>query len=152
MPEGLSLGLFVAAVAGAVFAVVTTIEGAMARLVGALNASLLENLAAGIISVALLFGLSSLKKVPWNATQKAAPWAILAGVLVVAAVAGIAYALPRIGVLAGNMAMVFGQIALAALIDAIGLGGYERIPLGMPRVMGLLMMGFGTYLVLPRQA
>ncbi len=120
-------------------------------MVGAINASLLENLAAGLISASVIIILFSLRKIPWDATQRVAPWAILAGALVIAAVAGIGYAVPRIGVLAGNMAIVFGQIVLAAVIDTVGLGGYERIPLSLARLMGLLLMSLGTYLVLPRQ-
>jgi transporter family-2 protein len=151
MQEGFSLGLIVAAATGMVFAVVTTIEGAIARTVGAVNASLLENLAAGLISAIVITVFFLLRKIPLNATQKAVPWAILAGVLVIIAVAGIGYALPRIGVVAGNMAIVFGQIALAVLIDTVGIGGFERIPLSLARLTGLLLMGMGTYLVLPRQ-
>jgi transporter family-2 protein len=151
MQEGLSLGLLVAVATGFVFAVVTTIEGAMARIVGAMNASLLENLAAGLISAVSIAILFSLKKIPWDAVQRVAPWATIAGVLVIIAVAGIGYALPRIGVGAGNLALVFGQIALAVVIDAVGIGSFERIPLSLTRVLGLLLMGVGTYLVLPKQ-
>lgn len=151
MQEGFSLGLIVAAATGLVFAVVTSIEGAIARAVGAVNASLLENLAAGLISAIVITIFFLLRKIPLNAVQRIAPWATLAGVLVIIAVAGISYALPRIGVVAGNMAIVFGQIALAVLIDTIGLGGYERIPLNLTRLMGLLLMSLGTYLVLPRR-
>jgi transporter family-2 protein len=152
MHEGLNMGLFVAAITGAIFAVVTAIEGAMARMVGAINASLMENLAAGLFSVIIFTVLFLSRKIPLDATQKVVPWAILAGALVLVAVAGIGYAVPRIGVLAGNMAIVFGQIALAAVIDTVGLSGYERIPLSLARLMGLLLMSLGTYLVLPRQA
>jgi uncharacterized membrane protein YdcZ (DUF606 family) len=38
--------------------------------------------------------------------------------------------------------MILGQMVLAVLIDAIGMGGYEKVPFSLPRIAGL---------VLPRQ-
>jgi uncharacterized membrane protein YdcZ (DUF606 family) len=56
-----------------------------------------------------------------------------------------------VGVTAGNMAILFGQIAIAVLIDTLGFGGYEKVPLNLPRIAGLVFMIVGVYLVLPRQ-
>ena len=57
----------------------------------------------------------------------------------------------RIGVTAGNMALLFGQIGIVVLIDTFGFGGYDKVPLSLPRIAGLALMAIGVYLVLPRQ-
>ena len=67
------------------------------------------------------------------------------------AVAAISFAVPRTGVAAGNFALVFGQLMIAALIDAIGFPGMGKIPLTPIRILGLLVMAIGIYLVLPRE-
>lgn len=79
------------------------------------------------------------------------PISILAGGMVILAVAGVAYALPRVGVAAGTMGILFGQITVAFLIDTIDIAGYDKVPLTLPRLAGLAFMVIGVYLVLPRQ-
>jgi transporter family-2 protein len=86
-----------------------------------------------------------------DAAQSALPMSALAGVLVIVAVAGVSYSVPRIGVAAGTMALLFGQTAIAFLIDTIGGAGYDKVPMTLPRIAGLVLMVIGIYLVLPRQ-
>jgi transporter family-2 protein len=152
MKKTLTLGMMVGVATGATFAVVSAIEGGIAMKVGAVNASLIENTVAGLMSVIALTILYSRGKIIWGSIRGVLPNASIAGVLVIAAVAGIGYALPRIGVAAGNVAMLFGQMVIAFVIDTMGLVGYERIPLSFPRVAGLLLMALGTYLVMPRSS
>lgn len=151
MREAISLGGLAVIAAGAMLAVVTALEGTLSRLVGAVGASLLEHVAAGAVSAIALLVVLSRGQMSAPLSQSM-PLAGAAGVLVLVAVVGIAYALPRIGVTAGNVALVFGQMATAVLIDSLGLLGYERIPLSPARIVGLLLLAAGTYLVLPRNA
>ena len=150
MREALSIGLLAAIGAGAAFGAVTAIEGTLAQSIGAVNASLVENIAAGAISALAFAFIISRGSVDWGATRDILPLAGLAGVLVIVAVAGIAYSVPQIGVAAGNVALVFGQVAIAVLVDTVGFGSYGRIPLNPSRIMGLLLLAAGTLLVLPR--
>lgn len=150
MQQGRTPGLIAALITGGIFAVVTGIEGTMARTVGAINASLLEHLAAGllaVIGVAIVLLRGSLDL---SAARSVMPLAGVGAVLVIFAVAGVAYAVPRIGVAAGNLALVAGQMTVAVTMDTLGVAGYERIPLTPMRAAGLLLMVVGTYLVLPR--
>jgi transporter family-2 protein len=147
----IGLGLLAAVAAGATFSVVTAVEGILARLVGAVRASVLENVAAGLISAGLLVVMLAVSRGGSQASmQPALPLAVVAGVLVVIAVAGIGYAIPRLGVAAGNIAIVFGQMVVAVLIDTLGWGGYDPIPLKLSRILGLLLLAGGMLLVLPR--
>ena len=152
MQQRINLGVFVATIAGGVFGLVTTFEGAVARSVGAINASLLEHMFAGFIAIPAVIILFLRGNLTWNITRPILPIAALLGIFVLMAVAGIAYAMPRVGVTAGNMALLLGQIAVAVLIDTIGLLGYERVPLSLPRIVGLVLMVIGIYLVLLKQS
>ena len=150
MRESLTLGVLVAILTGGMFAVVTTLEGYIGRAIGAINATVLEHLMAAIVAVGAMTAILLRGGFTWEAARPVIPASIVAGVIVLVAVGGVAYAMPRAGVAAGNLAMVFGQMALAVVIDTVGIAGYERIPLSLPRIAGLLLMAAGTYLVLPK--
>jgi bacterial/archaeal transporter family-2 protein len=152
MHQRMNIGVIVAAIAGGIFGAVTTIEGTVARSVGAINASLLEHLFAAFIAIPAVSILFLRGNLTWDNTRAILPVSALGGVLVMIAVAGIAYAMPRVGVTAGNMTMLFGQMAIAVLIDTIGVVGYDKVPLTFPRIAGLGLMIVGVYLALPRQA
>jgi transporter family-2 protein len=146
-----NLGVIIAAITGMVFGGVTTIEGYVGRSVGAVNASLIEHALAALIAVPAVIFLYLRGTLTWQGTKSIIPISAVAGVLIIVAVAGVAYAMPRVGVAAGNMAMLFGQMGVAVVIDMIGVGGYEKVPLTLPRIAGLVLMIIGVYLVLPRQ-
>jgi transporter family-2 protein len=151
MLQRLNLGVVVAVITGGVFGVVTALEGNIARTVGAINASLLEHSIAGLISIpAILFIIYS-GRLEWNTAKSVLPLSAVVGVLVLVAVAGVAFAMPRLGVTAGNMAIIVGQMMIVILIDTFGWAGYTKIPLTLPRITGLLLMFAGIYLVLPKE-
>lgn len=147
-----NFAVIIAAITGVVFGAVTTIEGAVGRTVGGITASLLENSFAGIIAIPLITVMFMRGALNWNTARPVLLPSAVAGLLVLVAVAGISYAMPRVGVTAGNMSLVFGQMAIAVLIDTMGVAGYEKVQLTFPRITGLLLMAVGVYLVLPRQS
>jgi transporter family-2 protein len=150
MLQRLNLGVVVAVITGSVFGVVTAIEGNIARTVGAINASLLEHSIAGLIAIpAILFIIFS-GRLEWGTAKSVLPMSAVVGVLVLIAVAGVAFAMPRIGVTTGNMLIVLGQMVIVVLIDTYGIAGYSKVPLSLPRIAGLLLMVGGIFLVLPR--
>jgi uncharacterized membrane protein YdcZ (DUF606 family) len=151
MQQRLNFGVIIGALTGGIFGLVTTIEGAVARSVGAINASLIEHVFAAIIAIPTVIYLFFRGNLTWDNTRSILPISALAGVLVLVAVAGVAFTMTRVGVAAGNMAMLFGQMAIAVLIDTTGIGGYDKVPLNLPRIAGLIFMTLGVYLVLPRQ-
>lgn len=152
MAQRKNMGVLVAAVTGMVFGGVTTIEGYVGRTVGAVNASLIEHSLAALVAVPAVIFLYMRGILTWEGTKSIIPVSAIAGVLIIVAVAGVAYAMPIVGVAAGNMAMLFGQMAVAVVIDIIGIGGYDKVPLTWPRILGLMLMVVGVYLVLPRQS
>ena len=74
----------------------------------------------------------------------------LSGLLGILIITGISFSLQRAGVAAGLAGVIFGQLVLSTMIDLIGIGGVEPIPLTWMRVLGLLAMGVGVYLLLPK--
>ncbi len=150
MLQRLNLGVIVAVVTGGVFGVVTAIEGNIARSVGAINASLLEHSIAGLIAIPAILIIILSGRLEWGSAKSVLPQSAIVGVMVLVAVAGVAFSMQRIGVTAGNMALFMGQMALVVIIDTAGIGGYPRVPLSLPRIAGLLLMVGGIYLLLPR--
>jgi transporter family-2 protein len=151
MQQRFNAGVIVAVLSGGGFGIVTTIEGFIARSVGAIGASLIEHAVAAVIAVPAVVFLFMRGTLTLDNAKGILPASAVVAVLILVAVAGVAYAMPRIGVAAGNMAMILGQMVLAVLIDAIGMGGYEKVPFNLPRIAGLVLMVAGVYLVLPRQ-
>lgn len=150
MQQRNGISVVVAAVVGGMFGAVTTIEGAVARSVGALGASFIEHAMTALIAVPAVIIMFARGNLNWETTRSVIPISGVAGVLVIISVAGVAYAMPRVGITAGNMAMLLGQMTIAVLIDTIGVGGYDKVPITWPRVAGLVLMIAGVYLVLPR--
>ena len=75
----------------------------------------------------------------------------IAGVLGVGIIAGIAYALPRIGVAAGLSMIVTGQMTVAVLVDTLGLTGGQPISLSWSRIGGLVLLVLGTWAIAPKE-
>ena len=75
----------------------------------------------------------------------------IAGVLGVGIIAGIAYALPRIGVAAGLSMIVTGQMTVAVLVDTLGLTGGQPISLSWSRIGGLALLVLGTWAIAPKE-
>lgn len=152
MAQRNNMGVIVAGVTGMLFGGITTMEGYVSRSVGAINASLIEHAFAAMVAVPAVIFLFMRGTLTWEGTKSILPISAVAGLMVIVGVAGVAYAMPRVGVAAGNMAMLFGQMAVAVVIDMIGVGGYDKVPLTLPRILGLVLMVVGVYLVLPRQS
>lgn len=150
MLQRMNLGVIVAVVTGGVFGAVTAIEGNIARSVGAINASLLEHSIAGLIAIPAILIIILSGRLEWGSAKGVLPQSALVGVLVLVAVAGVAFSMSRIGVTTGNMALLLGQMVIVVLIDTYGFAGYPRVPISLPRIAGLLLMVAGIYLVLPR--
>lgn len=74
----------------------------------------------------------------------------LSGLLGILIITGISFSLQRAGIAAGLASVIFGQLLISILIDSFGIGGADPIPLTMTRVLGLLVTGFGVYLLLPK--
>lgn len=77
-------------------------------------------------------------------------WLWTGGALSLFIILSMTVAGPRIGVAATIGTVIAGNLAMAALIDRFGLFGLDRIPLTVPRIVGVLLLAAGAALSLHR--
>ena len=75
---------------------------------------------------------------------------VVAGLLGIGIIVGIAYALPKIGVAAGLSMIITGQMAMGVLVDTYGFVDGQSIPLNWARIGGLVLLALGTWFIVPK--
>ena len=85
-----------------------------------------------------------------SAGLRSPPWLWLGGVMSAAIVYALALGPPRIGTTTTVALVIAGNLVMAAVIDAYGWFGSERIPLSAARVLGIALLALGAALVLRR--
>lgn len=133
--------------AGCVVALQPPINAALSRAVGLLESGLIS-FAAGaafLAVVVLLMGRGNVLRV-----VETPAWQWTGGVLGAFMVVSTTLAAPRIGVLTTLLAMIFGNLVMAAVIDHNGWFGLNAIPFDWRRGLGLLLVLAGIALVVRR--
>ncbi|QCC86600.1 DMT family transporter [Desulfovibrio desulfuricans] len=133
--------------AGCVVALQPPINAALGRTVGLLESGLVS-FAVGTIFLAaavLLLGRGSLLRV-----VEIPAWQLSGGVLGAFMVVATTMAAPRIGVLSTLVAMIFGNLVMAAIIDHKGWFGLNVIVFDWRRLLGLALVLAGIALVVRR--
>lgn len=133
--------------AGCLIALQAPINAALARSAGQLEASLV-NFVVGcaLLCVAVLF---------WGgghlaAALRAPAWQWSGGVFGAVLVLGALISVPKIGALSAAVAMILGNLLMAALIDNFGWLGLAPIRLSFSRVLGLSLILSGLFFVFRR--
>jgi transporter family-2 protein len=144
-------GAVIAALTGVTIAVQSTISSRVGAQVGDVRTGLLTNALGGLIAGVLML-IWILREGPdaWKVPGMLVGATAVSGVLGILIITGISFSLQRAGVAAGLASVIFGQLFLSAVIDSLGIGGAEPIPLTLTRIMGLMVAGFGVYLLLPK--
>jgi transporter family-2 protein len=146
-------------ITGAIFALMTgiaiaaqaTITSRVGALLGDVRTGLLTNTLGGLIAGSLML-VWVLREGPevWRVPLPLIGVIAVSGVLGILIITGISFSLQRAGVAAGLAGVILGQLLLSTVIDTIGLGGADPIPLTLSRIAGLILAGFGVYLMLPK--
>ena len=143
------IAVFLSVVAGLAGSVQVAVSGAFGRRIGVLEATAFGAIGAALIVSALVLitrqGFGGVA-----AGLREPPWLWLNGVMGAIVVTTITYTAPRIGTFATIGLLIAGQLAMGVVIDALGLFGLERIPVGWERVVGLTLLAGGAVLVLQR--
>ena len=144
----LILALLLAATAGSAMAFQGSLNTALGKVVGMLEATLIVHGVglAVILPVVLTIrggkgGLAALGEAPW--------YTFLGGAIGVFIVFSVVYSMRHTGVAKATTAIIIGQVVTAMLVDHYGLFGLERIlTLSWHKGLGVALLAAGGYLLL----
>lgn len=141
------LALLIASLAGVTMAFQGTINSALGKVVGLVEATFIVHAVgmalAGLLLCVPLCGTAGLAKVG------EAPWyTYLGGILGVLIIYAVVRSIPRVGVAPATTAIILGQVLTAALIDHLGLFGTQKLPFTWYRLVGAALMAAGAWLIL----
>ncbi|NOQ40317.1 MAG: hypothetical protein GQ562_08360 [Anaerolineales bacterium] len=144
-------GALVALLTGIAIAAQSAMTSRVGGIIGNIRTGILTNTMGGIAAGSLML-IWLLRDGPqvWKIPPVVIGITALSGILGVFIVTGISFSLQRAGVAAGLASVILGQLALSFVIDALGIGGVEPIPISAARIMGIVVSGFGVYLLLPK--
>lgn len=144
-------GGILAALTGMAIAIQATISSRVGTQIGDIRTGILTNLMGGVLAGGMML-IWLLKDGPesWKLPPIVFGVTALSGLLGILIITGISFSLQRAGVAAGLAGVIFGQLLLSSVIDSLGIGGADPIPFTISRVAGLLVTGFGVYLLLPK--
>ena len=144
-----SLAVAIAVVLGGGLALQAPLNSTLGRTVGGVQASVI---ALGV-SFLLLLGLSAVAG-GFGRLARAGevPLHVLVGGGIVGGlyVGSIVFTVRELGAGGLTAATVAGTLAVAVVIDHFGWLGVDRSPAGAAKVLGVALLGIGTYLVLRR--
>ena len=147
--SGSALAILMAIVAGLAGSVQIAVMSALGARIGVTGALAFATTFTAILAIAIvLVGQHSLHAFPRALEQ---PWWMLSGgVMGLFIILTITFAGPRIGVAAVVAILIAGQLVAGAAIDRFGWFGVDRIALGWPRALGIVLLGVGAALSLRR--
>jgi bacterial/archaeal transporter family-2 protein len=147
------LGILTALATGIAIGVQSTLSSRIGSLIGNFKTGVLMNTIGGFIAGLIFLTLLIIKgKGFWQLPGTALAMLIIAGALGILIITGVSFSLQKAGVAAGLATLILGQMVVSVIIDAKGWGGATPIPITWPRIMGLLVMAAGVYLLLPKKA
>lgn len=137
--------LFVAVMGGIAVTLQAQFMAVMDQAAGTRESVFVTYASGGLLITALMLlvwrggNLAALRTVP--------PYAFLSGIMGLIIVGSIAYATPRVGLVAAFTVMLVAQFASGMLVDQLGLLGATVRPLEWSRLLGLGVLLLGAWLV-----
>jgi transporter family-2 protein len=144
-------GAIVALLTGLAIGTQATISSRAGSIIGEVRTGLLSNFLGGVVAGVLITVFfiregQQTWKVPWLIIVVLT----LSGTLGIFIITGISFSLQRAGIAAGLATIILGQLAFSFLIDSLGVGGVEPIPVSLQRIIGIVVTALGVYLLLPK--
>ncbi|MCL6478004.1 MAG: DMT family transporter [Peptococcaceae bacterium] len=143
------LALLIAAVSGLTMAVQGTLNTALSKVIGLLEATFVIHL-VGLVFISLLLFVFKLGVLKPDLLAQVPVYNYLGGILGVIIIYGVMKSIPKVGVAPATTAIILGQVFTAGLIDHLGLFGMEKMPFNWCRVGGTLLMAGGAWLILKK--
>ena len=139
------IAVFLMAAVGALIALQPAVNAGLGRATGNMAAALVS-FAVGTLLLAVLVGLSgqasglgSTFDVPW--------YYLLGGVLGAAYVFTALVTVSSIGAGGVAAATITGQLTASVVLDRLGVLGLDEVPITLERVLGVVLLLVGTYLI-----
>lgn len=131
-------------IGGAAVGIQSPIAGAMGQKVGGIASSFIIHLSGMVFSGLFLYLRGGEKIRNWNTL----PWYMLcAGIFGVILYQTISITLPRLGSTMMVTLIIIGQLLLGVVIDHFGLLGVPVHPISISRLIGVLALLTGEYLI-----
>ncbi|NMB02868.1 MAG: DMT family transporter [Firmicutes bacterium] len=140
------MSLLLAALSGLLMALQGSLNTALGKVVGLLEATFVVHVVGSLVSLSLLIaGLGKGNLLDF----KAAPWyTYLGGLLGVAIAYLVVASMSKVGVASATTAIILGQVITAAVVDFFGWFGLEPVPFSIWKGLGILLMAGGAWLLL----
>ena len=152
MSAYLIYGVLGALLTGLAIGAQSTLSSRIGTLIGSLRTGVLMNFIGGGLAGLLFLILYFINgKSVAQAPPQAWLFLAIAGALGIAIITGISFSLQRAGVAAGLATVILGQMVISVIADAYGWGGSAPIPVTIPRILGLLLLCAGVFLLLPKR-
>ena len=148
MQQLTSTGIAVALGSGLAIGIQSTLFTLIGRSIGPVRASLVLNVAGGIIAgIVMLAALGIGGTKQWNVPRSTLITAVIAVTLGLFIVTGVSLAFQRTGLAVGIATVVLGQMLIGVVVDALGLAGTQAIPVDSRRLLGLVVMAIAIVLL-----
>ena len=142
--SGVAIAVIFSMLAGAAVSLQAPMSSILNQRLGQLESVFIVHLGGTVVAGLILLFVGGGNMREW----RTAPWYTwLAGVLGLIVLASLNIAIVRIGSAATTVVMVAVNMSLGAIMDHFGVLGLEVRPLTLPRIVGMVVMGLGAWLV-----
>lgn len=143
------VAVLLVAIAGALVGMQAPVNARLGRSVGSLQAAAFSFVVGTVALLAIVAfvkggygGYSNVSKAPW--------WALVGGLFGAVFVTVSILTVRTLGVSGLTATVIAGQLGIAVVIDRFGWFGIERQSIGAARIVGLLLLAAGVFLVVRR--
>jgi bacterial/archaeal transporter family-2 protein len=152
MKTTLIFGILAALATGVAIGTQSTISSRIGAVIGPVRTGMLVNFTGGIMAGLLLLGFTVFQgRSVWQMPTPVLVLLLVGSALGILIITGVSFSLQLTGVAAGLATIILGQMVASVIIDAKGWGATAPIPVTLPRVLGLLVIAAGVFLLLPRK-
>ena len=145
------VGAVTALVVGTAIGAQSTIGARLSVSINPLMVGLFTTIIGGTASLIILLAMDGGSLDRFRAWPPGVwPLLLFNGLVGVVIITGIAFSFVRIGVAAGFVMLVCGQMLVGAIADHFGLGGSGRIPFDWERLAGFALLVPAIWLLLPK--
>jgi len=146
---GTALAVALSATAGLAGAVQIAVMGELGERSGVFPALALSGIVAFVLGIVVLYAAGSSLWGVREALREPA-WLWSGGAISLFIILAMTVAGPRIGIAATLGILIAGNLVMGALIDHLGLLALDRVPIGWPRALGIVLLAAGAALSLKK--